>query len=367
MQAFNLFIAILLGGVGYANSLFLVLAQTYASAFFVLRTMFTAMRRRSMLVKVMAVLIPMVIGGTYIIAASITFGAFFSDAWSSIDLLELLGSTINHDFIYETLGWVGLFFLLTIIYSLLYRLKLSECLLTFGLEVVAAIALLVLYGGLLIPNFPFTIIDLAYANIFLVKFPIYGIFMIIFKNFVLLCSLLIGTLLYERQKPLPNPNDYLDKQSFFEKQAQLYLTTDYMALGVATFTFGLAATIFFGWIFWQEYDGWPDFSKLPAQKVQGLFFLLIVVLLTVTYCLIGMLLIFRRFFPHTSRPYRHLLAICQAQADPDATMELFYQEVVLPQLQNPETKSWKLGRDIKNSAHFQVEKRGLGVKVKWRG
>jgi len=69
MQAFNLFIAILLGGVGYANSLFLVLAQTFASAYFVLRTLFTAMQRRSMLVKVMACMIPMVLGGTYIIIA----------------------------------------------------------------------------------------------------------------------------------------------------------------------------------------------------------------------------------------------------------------------------------------------------------
>ena len=188
MQAFNLFIAILLGGVGYANSLFLVLAQTFASAYFVLRTLFTAMQRRSMLVKVMACMIPMVLGGTYIIIASICFGAFFSNHWSAPELLHLVESTLSYDFVYETLLWVGLFALLTLVYSLLYRPKFTEWLLTFGLEIIAALALLVLYGGLLIDNFPFTILHLYLASSFWVKFPIYGLFMLIFKNIKLFDS-----------------------------------------------------------------------------------------------------------------------------------------------------------------------------------
>ncbi len=366
MQAFNLFIAILLGGVGYANSLFLVLAQTFASAFFVLRTLFGAMRRRSLLLKVMASLIPMVIGGTYIIAASIVFGAFFSSYWSATEMLHLVESTLSYDFVYETLGWVGLFALLTLAYSLLYRPRLSEWLLTFGLEIITALALLVLYGGLLIDNFPFTILHLCLASTFWVKFPIYGLFMIIFKNFVLFCGLLIGTLLYERRRPLPNPDDYLDKQSFYEKQAQQYLTTDYLALGVCLFIFGFSVAGFFGWIIWDEYGGWPDLSKLSGDELTGVVFLLLIILVVIGYCLVGLLLIMRRLLPQTSRPYRQLTAIAQAQPDPAAIIELFYQEIVLPCQQQPERASWQLGRNVQSSLHFVVERKGIKVTVKWR-
>ena len=121
MQAFNLFNSIMLGGVGYSNSLPLVLAQTYAAAFLVIRTMFNAMRNRSLLVKTMAILIPMVLGGTYIIASSIVFGAFWSDAWSSYELVRLVAQTLTQDFIYELLAWLAAFALLTVVYSLLYR------------------------------------------------------------------------------------------------------------------------------------------------------------------------------------------------------------------------------------------------------
>lgn len=366
MQAFNLFITILLGGVGYANSLFLVLAQTFASAYFVLRTLFTAMRRRSVLVKVMASLIPMVLGGTYIIIASIIFGAFFSGYWSAPEMLHLVENTLSYDFVCETLVWVALFALLTLVYSLLYRPKLSEWLLTFGLEIIAALALLVLYGGLLIDGFPFTILHLCLASTFWVKFPIYGLFMLIFKNFVLLCAILIGALLHERQRPLPTPDDYPNRQTFFEKQAQRYLTTDYLALGVSLLLFGLGTTCFFSWIFWDEYGGWPDFSQLSGDELSGTIFLLLFILVVIGYCLVGLLLIGRRLLPHTSRPYRQLAAIAQAQDDSTAVLEIFYQEIVMPSLQRPENNSWKLGSNTFISEHFIVEKKGLKVQVKWR-
>ena len=144
MQAFNLFNSITLGGVGYSNSLPLVLAQTYASCFLVIRTMFNAMRNRSLLVKTMAILIPMVLGGTYIIASSIVFGAFWSDAWSSYELVRLVAQTLTQDFIYELLAWLAAFALLTVVYSLLYRTRLWEWLLTFSLEIFTALALMVL-------------------------------------------------------------------------------------------------------------------------------------------------------------------------------------------------------------------------------
>lgn len=366
MQAFNLFIAILLGGVGYSSSLFLVLAQTYASAFFVLRTLFTAMRRRSILVKVMACMIPMVLGGTYIIIASIIFGAFFSSYWSAPEMLHLVESTLSYDFVYETIGWIGLFVLLTLAYSLLYRPKISEWLLTFGLEIIAALALLILYGGLLIEDFPFTILHLCLASTFWVKFPIYGLFMIIFKNFVLLCGLLIGTLLYERRRPLPNPDDYWDKQTFFEKQAQQYLTTDYLALGICLFVFGLSVLCFFGWIIWDEYGGLPDLSKLSGDELSGAVFMLLFMLVVIGYCLVGLLLIVRRLLPQTSRPYRQLAAIAQAQPDTNAVMEMFYREIVQPCQQQPERARWHLGRNVQNSPHFIVERKGLKVTVQWK-
>ena len=366
MQAFNLFIAILLGGVGYANSLFLVLAQTFASAYFVLRTLFTAMQRRSMLVKVMACMIPMVLGGTYIIIASICFGAFFSNHWSAPELLHLVESTLSYDFVYETLLWVGLFALLTLVYSLLYRPKFTEWLLTFGLEIIAALALLVLYGGLLIDNFPFTILHLYLASSFWIKFPIYGLYVVIFKNFVLLCGIFIGLLLYERHQPLPNPEDYLDKQTFYEKQAQRYLTTDYLALGASLFVFGLSVTCFFSWIIWDEYGGLPDFNKLNGDELSGAIFMLLFILVVIGYCLVGLLLILRRIFPQTSRPYRQLAAISQTQPEPAAVLEMFYQEIVLPSWQRPANNSWNLGSNTFISEHFIVERKGFNVKVKWR-
>ena len=54
------------------------------------------------------------------------------------------------------------------VYSLLYRTRLWEWLLTFSLEIFTALALMVLYGGLLLDGFPFTIVDLCQIDIFLV-------------------------------------------------------------------------------------------------------------------------------------------------------------------------------------------------------
>lgn len=369
MEAFGLFINILLGGVGFSNSLPLVLLQTFGSAFLTLRTLFAAMRRRSPLVKVVASLIPMVLAGTYIIAASIVFGAFFSSAWSSYDLLQLVEGTLNRDFVYELLGWVLAFFLLAAVFTLVYRLGPADFLLNFALELAAAVALLVLYGGLLFEDFPFTIVHLCYLNVELVRLPIYGLFAVIFKVFVLAVSLVIGGLLYEKPYVIPDEGEFWDRQSFWERQAQRYLTRDYLALGVSLLAFGLSVTALFGWIFWDEYGGWPDWVQLSGDEVFGTIALLFFMLLVIGYCLVGILLIWRRLLPGRARCCRRLAEIAREQSPAEECLvwELFYQEIVLPQMTRPEQNSWQLGPTRTVSEHFVIEKKGLSTKLSWRG
>lgn len=367
MQAFNLFVSIMLGGVGYSNSLLLVLAQTYASGFLVVRTMFNAMRSRSLAVKTLAILIPMVIGGTYLIASSIIFGAFFGDAWTSYELVRLVAQTLTRDFIYELLAWLGAFAVLTIIYSLLYRTRLWEWLLTFSLEIFAALALLVMYGGLLLDGFPFTIVDLCQINIFLVKLTIYGIFMIIFKDFVLLTSIIIGLLLREPKVSSDFPENYSDQQLFYEKQAKHYLTRDYMAIGVSLFLFGCLATAMFGWIMLDEFSGKPFPPELNSDEYIGLFFIIVITLVTICYALIGLLMIFRRLFPQTARIYRRLLALTPQCGDQTELLRLFYKEIIIgfPSGENPK-QSFLAKKNILSSEHFIMEKKGLKTTIKWR-
>ena len=367
MQAFNLFINILLGGVGYSNSLLLVLAQTYASAFLVIRTMFNAMRNRSLLVKTMAILIPMVLGGTYLIASSIVFGAFFGDAWASYELVRLVAQTLTQDFIYELLAWLAAFAALTIVYSLLYRTRLWEWLLTFGLEIFTALALLALYGGLLLDGFPFTIVDLCQVNIFLVKFPIYGIFMIIFKDFVLLTSIIIGLLLREPKVSPDFPEDYREQQVFYEKQAQRYLTRDYLALGVSLFLFGCLASAMFIWIMWGEFAGGAFPAELNSDEVVGAVFIIFITLVTICYALVGLLLIFRRLFPQTARIYRRLLALTPQCGDETELLRLFYKEIIngFPSGSNPK-QSLFAKKNIMSTEHFIFEQQGMKSTIKWR-
>ncbi len=367
MQAFNLFNSIMLGGVGYSNSLPLVLAQTYASCFLVIRTMFNAMRNRSLLVKTMAILIPMVLGGTYIIASSIVFGAFWSDAWSSYELVRLVAQTLTQDFIYELLAWLAAFALLTVVYSLLYRTRLWEWLLTFSLEIFTALALMVLYGGLLLDGFPFTIVDLCQIDIFLVKFPIYGIFMIIFKDFVLLTSIVIGLLLREPKNNQEFPEDYREQQFFYEKQAQHYLTRDYLALGVSLFLFGCLTTALFVWILWGEFTKDTVPSELDSNEIIGLVFAIIITLVTICYALVGLLLIFRRIFPQTARLYRKLLALTPQCGDQTELLRLFYKEIINGFPSGINTKqSLFAKKNIISTEHFIFEKQGMKSTIKWR-
>lgn len=354
MEIYQLFQYIILCGVGYAGlSTVLVLAQSCLSGAMEVKFLFAAMKERSLMVKTAAVLIPMVLAATYILASTIGFAAFLAGAWEEYNYLLLATLTLNPPCISQMMICVGLFVGLTILYTIRYPMKPLAWLATFGVETLAAVTLLVLYGGLFLPSFPFTVLDLCIWDVSALRWPIYGLFTIVFKDFVLLVSLVLGTLLRERRPRADlGAEDAWDWRVRYERQVQRYLTRDYLALGVSLLAFGLATGTFFLAVVL-----WEGSGSLSSREIGGLVFLIGFILLTYFgFGGVGALLIYRRLRPETAKIYRQLLSL----GEENTVLRLFYQEIV-----DGTPRTEKLGFNVSRitSEHFQLSKAGLKTTV----
>lgn len=354
MQILTLFEYIVLCGVGYGGlSTFLVLGQTFLSSAMEVRFLFAAMKKRSVIVKVMSSMIPMVLALTYLIITSIAFTPFLAGAWDEYNYGLLADLTLNVPCVLEMMAAVGVFLLLTVLYSKFYSMKPLEWLITFGVEAVAAISLLVLYGGLFLRSFPFTIFDLCRWDVTLVRWPVYGLFTIVFKDFVLAVSLFLGALLRERRpRREPDMDDVRAWQLRYEIQVQRYLTQDYLAVGVGLLSFGLAAGSFFSVILAGE-----DLSAPDGEEIAGMVIMIgLIALMFLGFCGVGLLLIYRRLRPATAKIYRQLLSL----GDHDTVLRLFYQEMIA---ETPVVRKVQFNSTVTTTRHFKVTRWGMRTTV----
>lgn len=354
MEILQLFKYITLCGVGYAGlSTAVVLAQTFLSGAMEVKFLFAAMKERSLMVKTVAAMIPMVLAATYIIASSIGFAAFLAGAWEEYNYWLLAELTLNPACMTQMLICVGAFVILTVLYTLRYPMKPLQWLITFGVETAAAAALLVLYGGLFWRVVPFTVIDLCLWDVTALRWPIYGLFTVVFKDFVLIVSLVLGALLRERgpRKDLGG-EDAWDWRLRYERQVQRYLTRDYLALGVSLLVFGLATGTFFTVMLMRE-----GLRSFTGSEIGGLIFLIGFILLTyLGFGGVGALLIYRRLRPGTAKIYRQLLSL----GEESTVLRLFYDEMVTGK---PRVQKLQFNVTRATSEHFQFTRAGMKTTV----
>lgn len=354
MQILKLFEYIILCGVGYSGlSVLLVLGQTFLSSAVEVRFLFSAMKNRSVMVKVIVSMIPMVLAVTYLIITAITFTPFLAGAWDEYNYILLADLTLNAPCILEMLAAVGVFLLLTVLYSIVYPMRPLEWLVTFGVESIAAVALIVLYGGLFLRSSPFTIFSLCRLDPGLIRWPIYGLFTIVFKDFLLAVSLLLGALLRERRpRKSPDEDDVWTWRQRYALQAQRYLTRDYQATGAGLLVFGLTAGSFFTAVLVRE-----DKSALSGDEIAGASIMVgLIGLMFIGFCGVGLLLIYRGLRPETAKIYRQLLSL----GDHDTVLRLFCQEMIE---ETPVVRKVQFNHTVTTSRHFRVTRWGMKTTV----
>ena len=243
--------------------------------------------------------------------------------------------------------------LLALLYCRLVPMKPLRALATFGVEGAAALFLLVLYGGLFFSSFPVTILT---AGPGAVKWAVYALFIVTFKDFVLAASLILGLLLR-----LPGPREpeeavYGDRQAYYRRQVQRYLVQDNLTIGVSLLLFGPGTSLFLFFLTRKELQG-----PIPLEDVPGM--LLLVGFLSVVlfgFGGLGALLIYRRLRPQTAPAYRKLLTMGEITE----MEELFYREIVAG---SPSRRKVGFNQWVLRSPHFCLLQSGVRTKLSWVG
>lgn len=348
---YQIFDLIAQSGVGNLGSTGLIMLQLYLSLFLEIRFLFSAMKKKPLLVQISISMIPMVLIATYSIGCGIIFSAFLGNGPDINEMAELIGITLTDRSIKQMLIAAAVFFVLMLIYSKVYKLKAIEWLMTFGIETFAALSLLTLYGGLLVKDFPYTVLDLSRRDIYLVRWPVYGYFTVLFKCFVLIMSLLLGFALRERKdRSLNEEEKYTDRHKYNEKKVLKYLTKNDTVTGIGLLLFCAASLAFFTYMFLSDTS--------TDWNFQALFPLLLIGSLFVMLGAFGAVSLYRGLRPQTSMAYRQLLAM----GDKNTVLELFCEEIV--DGGPPQANLWTGKAEIRTT-HFLLHQQGIRTWVEW--
>lgn len=330
-----------------------VLAQVALSLYGEVRFLFAAMGNRSLTVKVTVSAIPFLVMGVYAMVSAIAFGPFL---FSPIDpyLADLMRSlTLTVHGVLTILALAALLPILALLYCLLTRTTPLRALATFGVEGAGALTLLFLYGGLLFSSFPATILTVGPGA---VKWVVYAIFLVAFKDFLLAASLILGLLLRLPEGKAPEEAPYIDRQAYCRRQVQRYLVRDDLTIGVALLFFGPGTSALLWYLVRREFQGPLSPGDLGGAILLAGFLLL----LLLGFGGLGLLLVYRRFRPQTAPAYRKLLTMGDI-----AEMEaLFYQEMVAGQ---PSRRHVGFNQVELRSPHFCLLRSGIQTKLLWVG
>lgn len=347
----ELFKQILIGGVGYSASFYLVFAQVLMSTCSEVKFLFGVLKNKSLTLRFSVLMVPLIIIITYLMASSISFGSFLSGRWDEHKLFSLVSITLTEQGVMEIMAFTAAFLILTIAFSIAFPMKLPLWLMTFGVESVAALALLVLYGGLFFREFPFTILDLCNRNLQLTRYLIYGLFCVIFKDFILVLSLVYGEVFRERQLNKDTGEElYCDKRNYYKKQSLTYLTRDCLPISLSLILFGLFAEglLAYQWMRSPPSDPKETLAAITVVLLFGLFFIL------------GLFLLYRRMRPQTTTAYRQL----RAMGNEDVVLKLFHDEMI-----NGTPTVQRIGFNATEfrSPHFTMRKSGIKTTIEWTG
>lgn len=350
---YKMFDMIAQSGVGKLGNTSLLLLQIFLSIFVEIKFLFSAMKNRPPLVQFSISMIPMVFIATYSMVCGLFFGAFLGKGPTMHEMIEIVNVTLSGRCVLEMLSASALFFVLMPVYSVIYKLNPLQWLMTFGIETLAALSLVTLYGGLLIPNFPFTIYYLCDRDIYLGRWPIYGYFTLLFKCFVLIMSLLLGLILRERKaKPETEEEVYSDRGGYYEKRVLRYIIKGDSVVGFSFVVFGVAAEVFFVWrLLLEEGTNW---------NIDLIFTVMVFSALFLGLAAFGALFLYRAVFPRKSKVFCQLMAI----GDRTMVLRLFCEEVVDGGA--PEVSLWTTNTPIR-TAHFLFWRQGIRSHVEWRG
>lgn len=350
---YQMFDMIAQSGVGNLGDIGLITLQLMISLFFEVKFLFASVKKRPPMVQLSIAMIPIILIATYSIVCGLFFSAFLGNGPTPSEMTELIEVTLSSRSISEMLIVTVVFFALMLVYSIAYKLNLLQWLMTFGMEMLMAFSLLILYGGLRVADFPFTILDLCERNIYLARWPIYGYFTVMFKCFVLAMSLFLGFVLRERkEKPENEEEKYGDRRGFYQKKALKYLTKNDALIGSALLLFGVAALIFTLWRTIQEEGASLSIDLIPAVTMVSALFS--------APAIMGVFLICRALWPRTGKAYRQLLAM----GNSDTVLRLFCEEVV--DGKDPETNLWSGNTKIQTE-HFVFNQVGIRTWVEWIG
>lgn len=350
---YQLFDMIAQSGVGNLGNAGFIMLQLMMSLFFECKFLFSCMKKRPPLVQFSVGMIPLILIATYSICCGIIFSAFLGKGPTVGEMIEIVNVTLSMRYILEMLIVTAVFFVLMLIYSITYKLTLLQWLMTFGVEMLAALLLLVFYGGLLIPNFPFTMLGLCDIDIYLARWPIYGYFTIFFKCCVLVMCLVLGFFLRERKaKPESAEEIYSDRRRYYERKTLRFLTKNNILIGSAFLLFSVAAEIFFWYVLQRDTSTVWDFSTISTMLFSAALFALPGAM--------GVCFIYRTLRPKTNLAYRQLLAM----GDQDTVLRLFCEEIV--DRKEPAANLWTSKIPIK-TVHFMFWQQSIRSRVEWRG
>ena len=189
-----------------------------------------------------------------------------------------------------------------------------------------------------------------------VKWVVYGIFIVAFKDFLLVASLILGLLLRIPERKEPEDAPYVDRQAYYRRQVQRYLVQDNLTIGIALLFFGPGTSAFLWYLVRDEFRA--PFS--PDDMVGGILLAGFLLLLLLGFGGLGLLLVYRRLRPQTAPAYRKLLTMGDI-----AEMEaLFYQEMVAGK---PSRRHVGFNQVELRSPHFCLLRSGIQTKLSWMG
>lgn len=346
---YQMFDIIAQSGVGNLGNAGLIMLQLFISMYMEIKLLYAAMKNRPALVQVSVSMIPMVLIATYSIACGIIFSAFLGNGPNPYEMAELINVSLSRQSVLEMVFAAALFFVLMLLYSIVFKLKPSQWLMTFGVEILAASSLLVLYGGLLLDDFPYTILDLCNTDIYLARWPIYGYFTIMFKCFVLVFSLVLGLILHERPEKEDEEEKYRNRSAYYEKKTLRYITKGNVIIAVSFLIFSGASESLFLWRMFDEGIDNLD-SIFTAVLFSILFLSLAVYSLVLIYCTLR---------PQTNKAYLQLLSM----GDKDKVLQLFCEEIV--DRKQTATNLWTTNLPIQTT-HFRFWQLNIRSRVEWR-
>lgn len=349
---YQLFDMIAQSGVGNLGNSGLIMSQLMISLFVEVKFLFSVMKKRPPLVQFSVAMIPLILIATYSIGCGIIFSAFLGKGPTVGEMKEIVNVTLSGRCVLEMLIVAAVFFVLMLIYSFAYKLTPLQWLMTFGVEMVAALSLLILYGGLLMPNFPFTMLDLCSIDVYHARWPIYGYSTLLFKCCVLVMCLVWGFFLRERkEKPEQDEAIYGDRQAYYERKALRYLTKNDALIGTAFLLFSVAAEVFFYFALRRDTATVWNISTISTMIFSAALF--------AAPGVIGVCLLYRALRPRTCVAYRQLLAM----GDKNTVLRLFCEEIVDGSA--PDTNLWA-SKDKIQTAHFFYWQQGVKPRVQWK-